>query len=351
MSINPSANDTCDVPNVERRVDERAAKCYSPRSQSSEKTALESRFNGVPEIQGWTLGECMILNDARELSIFRVFDKEQREHWLCTGPWAKWQRVSSLWAHLDSVNNLMLGVSPLFQALGPMLPEVRWLKTEEGFLGIAERRSDTPFLEYLKDRNNTFRFENIVQMAGFLRFLQTGHHVFANHSCRKRTETLRLRTAKLVKDVGGRIPQTPRFARWSSFVMQNARSVAYGGSPALSLGAYTTGCFAYSRSSALLIDYPFLLGEDMLHMDLCRILFELRMRDPQDLKCLIDVYFDRDVPSYFFAQYAFYQVFTVLEVLASSASDSSDERNLLEEFDKLSQDYEHFRTPVPCWYR
>ena len=344
-------NKACHVPSFERCEDGREPDVCSLKFRPPEMLVLEKRLNGISRMNGWTLGECIVLNDASKISIFRAFDKERREHWLCTGPWQKWQLVSDLWVHLDSINRMMLDVSPLFQALGPMLPAVRWLKTEEGFFGIAERRSDTPFLEYLKDKNHLFRFENIVQMAGFLRFLQMGNNVFTDRNSHKIVDTLGERTAGLIEQVKERIPHTPRFSRWSSFVTQNAKSVAHGGSLVLSLGVYAPTCFAYARSSALLVDYPFLLSEDVVHADLCRILFELRTRDPQDLKCLIDVYFDRDVPSYFFAQFAHHQLFTILEKLASSAPGSSQERNMLEEFDKLSQDYEHFRTPVPCWYK
>lgn len=313
--------------------------------------ALEESLRGISELDGWSLGECIILDGAHKMAIFRAFDKERREYWLCCGPWHKWQLVSDLWTHLDRVNRVMLDVSPLFQAFGPMLPEVRWLKAEEGFVGVAERRSDKPFLEYLKNGDNPFRFENVVQMAGFLLFLQSGYDAFANKNDFDACETLAARTAALIEEVEGRVPRTPRFSRWTSFLTQNARSVSHMGSLALSLGMYAPSCFAYAQSSALLVDYPFLLGADFLHMDLCRILFEMRTRDPQDLICLIDVYFDRKVPSSFFAQLALYQTVTVLKKLASSVSGSSRERNAFKEFEYLSQIYDHFRTPVPNWYK
>ncbi len=317
----------------------------------SRKVALEERIHGVPELRGWTVGEVVIPSEPEMTSVYRIYDKERREHWLFYGPWKIWQRVSDLWAHLDSINRIMANVSPLFQAFGPMLPKVRWLKSSEGFFGIAERRSDLPFLQYLKNEKNPFHFQNIVQMTGFLRFLQTGKNVYANSDSHKIIDDLEKRTVKLIEEVEERIPRTPRFSRWISFAIQNARSVAYAGSLSLSLGEYATSCFAYTRRTVLLIDYPFLLCEDMTHMDICRILFEIRTRDHQDLKCLIDVYFDREVPSYFFAQLAHYQVTTILKKLASSVPGSSHERKVLKEFEQISLDYDGFRTPVPCWYK
>lgn len=318
--------------------------------RQAEMAVLEARIRGVPEISGWTLGECVILNEARKTSVYSIFDKEQREHWLCCGPWEQWQLVSELWGHLNSINKLMVNVSPLFQAFGPMLPEVTWMKSNEGFFGVAERRSDTKLLHYLENEKNPFRFETIVQMAGFLRFLQMGHNVFTNKNSHKIIDELEEQTVYLIKEVEERIPETARFSRWSSFMMQNVKSVVYSGSLSLSLGAYATSCFAYTPRAALLVDFPFLLGEDVTHMDLCRILFAIRKRDQQDRKCLLDVYFDREVPSYFFAQLAHHHASTILEQLVLSTPGSPYEQNVLQEFGQLSQCYDQFRTPVPCWY-
>lgn len=332
----------------------REGRSANSRSATFERTAkaiLREKLSSVPEISGWTLGDCAILNEKGRTSVYRVYDKEGREHWLYYGPWNKWQLVSDLWTHLDGINRIMVNVSPLFRAFGPMLPEVKWLKSSDGFFGVVERRSDMPLLKYLSDQNNPFRFETIVQMTGFLRFLQTGNNVFSNSGSHKIIDELEDRTIRLIDEVEERIPQRQRFSRLNSFTIQNAKALAYTGSLSLSLGTYAASCFAYTKRAALLIDYPFLLGEDMTHMDLCRILFEMRTRDHQDLKCLIDVYFDREVPSYFFAQLAYYQVSVILEHLALSTPDSPYERRVLEEFDRLSLEYDNFRTPVPYWYK
>jgi len=317
----------------------------------NDRAAIEERLNNAPGIMGWTVGECVLRCEERGINVCRVYDKECREHWLYLGPWSEWQRVSELWSHLETVNRILMDISPLFYVFGSMLPGVRWLKTSEGFLALSERRAYTPYFQLLSEHNLPARFENIVQLTGFLRLLQLGDNVFSNGNSHKIVDELEQRTLSLIKSVEERVPQKARYARWQSFLLQNAKSISYSGRLVLSLGPFAPGCIAYTERAALLIDFPFLLSEDLEHSDLCRLLFVLRKQYVQDRQCLIDSYFNRDVPCQFFSLLAHQQIVFVLEALRASTRGSGRESYLLREFENLSQEYERFRSPVPHWYK
>ncbi len=312
---------------------------------------IEKRLDGIPGKTGWKVGECVIYDKDRDLKVHRVFDKEWREHWLYLGSWNEWERVSELWLYLSKISQTLMNLSPFFRLFGPMLPRGEWFKTSEGFLGSFERRSNLPYFEHLSDTSQPILFANIVQLTGFLRLLQLGENLFSNGDSHKIIDQLEERTLVLIEEVEERIPEKSIFTRWRSFLQQNAKSVSYGGELSLSFGPYASTCFAFTNRSALLIDFPFLLKEDITHIDLCRIIYEMRFRDIQDRKCFVDAYFNHEVPSYFFSLLAHYQVMVVLEKLRSCPVGSHHEKSLIDELEGLSRDYEHFRTPVPRWYK
>ncbi len=319
----------------------------SPK-QDKQDLAVEEYLRRLPGCQGWVLGSCRARHSGRACSIYEVFDREEGGHWLFHGPWREWERVGKLWTHLSWASETLTRISPLFSILGPLLPEMKWLGLQEGFFGLSRQRSTRGYIDSIT-RKNPPRFENLVQLTGFLRLLQTDHPLLTSSEAGAVVSQLESSAQELVARLEERIPSKPVFRRWKSFYLRNARSLASSRKPKLTLsfGTYITSCFAYSDRGSLLIDKPFFLSEDLADSDLCRLLIELADACEQDRQYLIDLYFNLDTPSSFFTHLAHRHMTRLLEQIASDP----DREEPLDLLAQLSRSYDLFRTPVPHWYK
>jgi len=235
--------------------------------------------------------------------------------------------------------------------MGQMVPDIDWAGVEEGYVGYSEKRKARSFFQAISDANPP-RFENLVQLTGFLRLLQTGENCFERKESRLMMAEMESRAVELVEFLVGRIPKKPVFRHWKSFYIQNARSISRSTSYRLTLsfGSYATTCFTYTECGALLIDLPFFLSENIADMDLCQILFDLSDASIQDRQYLVDLYFNMDIPSHFFTLLTHHAMTSILHDLSRSPAGSAGECHNLNRFASLSRQHDLFRTPVPSWY-
>jgi len=216
--------------------------------------------------------------------------------------------------------------------MGNMVPVVTWKGVEEGFIGLSEKVPSQPYLSTLS-ASNPPRFEHLVQLTGFLRLLQTGDNPFDP------------------SEIGARLKNVERCAR-ESFYLQNAFSISRSACYrlTLSLGEYAAGCFAGNTQGGLFVDLPFVIGQDLEDLDLCRILHLLADVSTQDLQYLVDLYFNMDTPPHFFTLYSHFTMTAALDDLSASDPASKREAASLDRLSCLSRQHDLFRSPVPCWY-
>ncbi len=314
-------------------------------------TLLQERMSRIEKLRGWFVGECRARQMERDCVIYEAFDREGRAHWLLAGPWREWHRVDELWDHLHWVSRTIADSSHIFRFMGDMVPQIVWESVEEGYIGYSEKRKTASYLPSLS-ASNPPRFENLVQLTGFLRLLQMGENYFATEESCLRIADMESRAMELVKGVERRIPNKPVFKHWRSFYLQNAHSIARSRSYqlALSFGSYATKCFTCTTSGALWIDLPFFLSENIADLDLCRILSNLPDASVQDRQYLVDLYFNMNIPSHFFTLLTHHTMTSILQNLRTTVMGSTDESRCLGQFAGLSRQHGLFRTPVPAWY-
>jgi len=314
-------------------------------------TRLRERLGKIGKLRGWHLGACHARQLERDCVIYEAFDREGRAHWLLAGPWREWPRVCGLWDQLRWASEIIASSSHIFRFMGQMVPDIDWAGVEEGYVGYSEKRKARSFFQAISDANPP-RFENLVQLTGFLRLLQTGENCFERKESRLMMAEMESRAVELVEFLVGRIPKKPVFRHWKSFYIQNARSISRSTSYRLTLsfGSYATTCFTYTECGALLIDLPFFLSENIADMDLCQILFDLSDASIQDRQYLVDLYFNMDIPSHFFTLLTHHAMTSILHDLSRSPAGSAGECHNLNRFASLSRQHDLFRTPVPSWY-
>ncbi len=319
-----------------------------PSKLDKQDRKVKNYLGRLPGCQGWVLGDCHARHDGRAYCVYEVFDREQGGHWLFHGPWREWDRVGKLWTHLSWVSETLLQVSPLFFILGPMLPKMKWLGLEEGFVGLSRRRSKRVYIGSITEQNPP-RFENLVQLTGFLRLLQTDHPLLPSKGGGEIQARLEARARELATAVEDRIPAKPVFKKWKTFFLRNAHSLANSSklTLALSFGPYINTCFTYTERGSLLLDNPFFLTEDLVDSDLCRLIIELVDACGQDRQYLIDLYYNLDTPSHFFTHLAHRHMTALLKEIAGDPS----RPDALDRLAQLSRSYDLFRTPVPLWYK
>lgn len=315
------------------------------------RTQLVERLKKIDELSGWVLGECKARQQERGCVIYEARDREGRGHWLLAGPWREWQRVASLWGHLRWVNRMISDSSHIFRFMEDMLPQVTWKAVGEGYIGYSEKRAAKPFLETVSAATPP-RFENLVQLTGFLRLLQTGENSFRSGESQTILAGMEGRAERTIQAVAERIPPKPAYRNWRSFYLQNARAIRRSSNYhlTLSLGSFATKCFSSTDRGALLVEFPFFLCEDIADTDLCRLLHYLLDASVQDRQYLVDLYFNMRIPSHFFTLFAHYSMMSTLRDLLKSEKGSDSERACLDQFAKLARQHDLFRTPVPVWY-
>ena len=314
-------------------------------------TRLRERMSRIGKLQGWRVGECRARQPERGCVIYEAFDREDRAYWLLAGPWREWQRVLDLWNHLDWVSRMIADSSRIYRLMGDMVPRIVWESLEEGYIGYSEKRKTRPYLQTLSAANPP-RFENLVQLTGFLRLLQMGKNCFETGKSLSRITGMEQRSMELVEGIENRIPKKSVFKHWKSFYLQNARSISRSSNyrMTLSFGSYATSCFSCTDSGALWIDLPFFLGESIADMDLCRILTSLWDASVQDRQYLVDLYFNMKIPSHFFTLFTHHAMTSLLQNLRQTAAGSVVESRCLDRFAALSRQHDLFRAPVPSWY-
>ena len=302
-------------------------------------------------MRGWSIGDCHARQVERDCVIYEAFDREDRPHWLLAGPWREWQRVADLWDHLCWVGEIVENSSHIFRFMGNMVPEIVWEGVEEGYVGYSEKREAASFFQTITLANPP-RFENLVQLTGFLRLLQTGENSFGTEGSGLILAGAESRAMDLVESLLTRIPQKPVFRNWPSFYLQNARSISRSANfrLALSFGSYATRCFTCTDRGALRVDLPFFLCEKIADTDLCRILLEMPDASVQDRQYLVDLYFNMAIPSHFFTLLTHHAMTSILQDLMKSTKGSTGELRNLNRFASLSRQHDLFRTPVPSWY-
>ncbi|NLA96035.1 MAG: hypothetical protein GX838_04235 [Clostridiaceae bacterium] len=314
-------------------------------------TRLRERLGKIGKLRGWHIGDCHARQLERDCVIYDAFDREGRAHWLLAGPWREWPRVSGLWGHLCWASEIIASSSHIFRFMDHMVPEIVWEGVEEGYIGYSEKRKASSFFQAISGAKPP-RFENLVQLTGFLRLLQTGENCFKRKESRLMMAEMEPSAVELVEALAGRIPKKSVFRHWKSFYLQNARSISRSASYrlTLSLGSYATTCFNCTDYGALLIDLPFFLSENIADMDLCQILLDLPDASVQDRQYLVDLYFNMDIPSHFFTLLTHHAMTSILHDFRWSPAGSTGESHNLDRFASLSRQHDLFRTPVPSWY-
>ncbi len=315
------------------------------------RAILQERVDRIADFQGWEVGNCRAGHLGLGSAVYEVFDREGRAHWLQAGPWREWQRLVGLWDHLRWVGGVLASTSHLFRLMGNMVPVVTWKGVEEGFIGLSEKVPSQPYLSTLS-ASNPPRFEHLVQLTGFLRLLQTGDNPFDPSEIGARLKNVERCARERVLRVRARLPDKPVFKRWESFYLQNAFSISRSACYrlTLSLGEYAAGCFAGNTQGGLFVDLPFVIGQDLEDLDLCRILHLLADVSTQDLQYLVDLYFNMDTPPHFFTLYSHFTMTAALDDLSASDPASKREAASLDRLSCLSRQHDLFRSPVPCWY-
>ena len=313
---------------------------------------IEQCLAKVPQYRDWELGSFFLEHPSGGCCLYEIYDREFAPYWLIVGSWSNWDRAQCLWEHLSWINDTLLQASTYMSLLGSMLPDVRWHPFEPFFMGLGKRRSSTPYLDTIT-KDNPPRFENLVQLTGFLRLLQ--HHASLPPSMnRKQTFThLEKKARALILAARKYIPSKAVFREWENFYVRNARSIASSNSYklTLSLGPYATSCFAYSNRGSLLIDFPFFLNVDVQDIDLCEILYAFLDLCIQDRQYLINLYYDMCAPSHFFTLLAHHHMTKMLESLNEKGDNDSERKALIDRFAELGRSYSLFSSPVPTWYK
>ncbi len=315
-----------------------------------EQNLLQEQFDSLEGRGVWQVGACRARDSRRGAAVYELRDSEGASYWLRFGPWSDWERVGTRASHLHWINEVLVGASPLFKMMGNLFAPVSWTGMEEGYLGICRQMQGRPFSETFSSGRPP-RLENMIQMTGFLRLLQTGRGRLSAPG----EEEIRA----FVQDAGNladraedMIPAKTLFRNWKSFYLQNTRTLAsFAGRPlTLSLGAGAASCFTSGPTGSLVIDYPFLLHAAPVHSDLCRILYEWTCMDDLDRQCLINLYFNLQPPSYFFTLMAQRHMTFALEDITITEDNPAEHEKALDRFAQLARTYDLFRMPVPGWY-
>jgi hypothetical protein len=302
--------------------------------------------------RGWTLGRRMAFNERRQCAYFDAVDAAGHHHWLYVGPWREWERVQQLWAHLMLIDEALSQLGSIFRAWGSLLPRMQWGGGEGGYWLVAEDRLDAPYVAPNRGRRRV-SFPNMVQLTVFLRLLELGAPEWATERAAATSgDSLMAAARSLVDCVEDRVPDAARSTRWAAFYLSHARSLAHARSLryTLSLGADVTRCFALDLTGALRIVRPFFVYETLQGNDLSHCLYEFSTYDRQDRNYLINLYFNFDVPSYFFTRLAYHHMTCVLQALLRSRPGSDAEAHALDRWAQLRDEYEQFRAPVPKWF-
>lgn len=313
---------------------------------------IEQCLGKLPQYRDWKLTSFYLEHPNGGCCLYEICDREFAPYWLIVGSWAEWDHMQYLWRHLSWVNDTLLQVSTYMSLLGSILPDVKWHAFEPFFVGLGKRRSSTHYLDTIT-KDNPPRFENLVQLTGFLRLLQ--HHTTLPQSMnRKKMFThLEKRARALILAARKYIPSKVVFREWEKFYARNARSIASSSciKLTLSLGPYATSCFAYSDRGSLLIDFPFFLNVNVQDIDLCEILYAFQDLCIQDRQYLINLYYDMSAPSHFFTLLAHHHMTKMLEDLIEKGDDDVERKVLVDRFGELGRSYNRFSSPVPAWYK